>query len=34
MGKRKRGFNWKARQNNETVVERSDEKKVNIYLST
>ncbi|KAJ8313105.1 hypothetical protein KUTeg_010478 [Tegillarca granosa] len=32
MGKRKRGYNWKARQNNETIVERSDEKKIKLDL--
>lgn len=32
MGKRKGGFNWKARQQNETIVDRSVEKKVWIVL--
>lgn len=34
MGKRKGGFNWKARQQNETIVDRSIEKKVWIVLNT
>lgn len=34
MGKRKGGFNWKARQQNETIVDRSIEKKVCIVLNT
>ncbi|CAG2255740.1 DHR1 [Mytilus edulis] len=30
MGKRKGGFNWKARQQNDTVVDRSGEKKIKL----
>ncbi|XP_063395987.1 probable ATP-dependent RNA helicase DHX37 [Mytilus trossulus] len=30
MGKRKGGFNWKARQHNDTVVDRSGEKKIKL----
>ncbi|KAK3084248.1 hypothetical protein FSP39_010668 [Pinctada imbricata] len=32
MGKRKHGFNWKSRQQNDTVVDRSEEKKIKLDL--
>ncbi|XP_064612287.1 probable ATP-dependent RNA helicase DHX37 [Liolophura sinensis] len=33
MGKRKKGFNWKARENPETVIDRSGEKKIKLDKS-